>query len=308
MNDQVTLSEPRILVQPLGKRTSHTGTQILSITNGYGEPIEPGGISTNGDLSFVGAASPDQQAQILDRGVPAHIPVNVDEAGHFSAFLPGQRYGDHEFSVRTTDGQESALWPVFVDVHEEASIEWIAGPDGELIYNGATTLHNELSFVGQGIADQSVDLLDNGVILQTLNVDEGRHWSALVKDLSTGSHNFTVRGRQGEESSPWRVLIKKPAPLSIQFVIGKGSFQLIGNHESTVDRTVTLVGTANPGETGGIVDYHNELVPFAADQNGVYTATIEGLEENRVHTFRLKSDMGRLSTPWAIRVIASQAV
>ena len=197
------------------------------------------------------------------------------------------------------------MWHIFVDVPVLAEIQWVAGPDGVPIESGGSTLHSALSFVGLGMAFQAVDLLDKGVLLQTLNVDGNNHWSALVENVSEGIHEYTVRGQDGEESAPWRIRVTKPAELTVQFVIG-GSFQLIGNHEPTTDKKVTLVGTANPGESGFIVDYERELVSFVADQNGVYTATIEGLAE-KVHTFRAKSDQGRVSTPWAIRVVASKA-
>ncbi|MHC8384007.1 hypothetical protein [Pseudomonas sp. LB3P14] len=305
MTEQVKLPQLRSLVQSSSKNTRESRTLILAVTNGDGELIESGGTSKNGDLSFVGAAEPDQTAEVLDRGVPVHPPVNVDNLGHYSAFLPKQTFGEHEYSVRTSDGQESAVWHIFMDVPELAEIQWVAGPDGVPIESNKSTVHRALSFVGWGPALQTVDLLDCGELLQTLNVDGNNHWSALAENVSEGLHDFTVRGEDGEESAPWKILVTKQAELSVQFVIG-ASFQLIGNHESTTDKKLTLVGTANPGESGFIVDYERDLVPFVADKNGVFTATIECLEA-KVHTFRAKSDQGRVSTPWAIRVVASKS-
>ncbi|MHC8331017.1 hypothetical protein [Pseudomonas sp. LB3P25] len=305
MTEQVHLPELRSLVQSPSKNTQESRTEILAVTNGDGELIENGGTSKNGELSFVGSAEPNQTAEVLDWGIPVHDPVNVDSFGHYSAFLPNQRWGEREYSVRTSDGQESALWRIFLDVPVLAEIQWVTGPDGVPIESGGSTVHSALSFVGQGVAFQTVDLLDNGELLQTLNVDGNNHWNALVENVSEGDHDYTIRGKGGEVSAPWRIRVTKPAELTVQFVIG-ASFQLIGNHEPTTDKKLTLVGTANPGESGFIVDYERELVPFVADQNGVYTATIEGLAE-KVHTFRAKSNQGRVSMPWAIRVVASKA-
>jgi len=142
-------------------------------------------------------------------------------------------------------------------------------------------------------------------VLKLLNVADNGHWSAILENLMTGTQNFIARETNGQQSSPWQVHIKELAPISIQFVLGNEHFQLIGNGDSTTDRKVTLVGTANPGETGWIVDYERDLVPFAANDCGVYFATVEGLED-RHHTFRLRSDRGRVSTPWVIQVVSSK--
>lgn len=303
MNEQVKFSEEQPRVHS-SNHTKRTGTQILTIINGEGQSIENGGVSYNADLSFTGSAGPNQNAEILDWGVPAHHPVSVDVGGHFSAFLADQQPGPHDYSVRTSDGRESSPWQVLVEVSATLKIESVRGPDGEPIENGASTPHNHLSFVGRGIANQTVDLLDNGVPLQTLNVDSTGHWSAHVDGLPTGSHEFTAR-QADQESAPWQILLRKPAPLSIQFAFGKPGFQLIANQGSTSDTAVTLVGTANPFEHGWIVDYDNKLVYVGADENGVYKATIENLAE-KFHTFRFKSDQDRLSNTWTVRVITSR--
>ncbi|MFG6202848.1 hypothetical protein [Pseudomonas retamae] len=306
MNDLVTPSKHRRNVELAPGNAELEATRILSIVNGDDLFIPPDGITTNGDLKFVGAAKPNQFAEILDHDIPVHDPVTVDDTGHFSAKLLDQKRGLHVYSVKTTDGQQSAPWNINVEVHETVSIDSVYGPDGTLIGNGKDTHHNELNFIGVGSPGKVVELVNNGTVLKLLNVGADGHWSANLKDLNTGTQNFIARETDGQQSSPWRVLIKQPAPISIQFVIGNESFQLIGNHEPTTDRKVTLVGTANPGETGWIVDYKRDLVPFAANDQGVYFATIEGLEENGFHTFRLRSDLGRLSWPWAIKVIPSK--
>lgn len=303
MNEQVKFSEEQPWVQS-SNHMKRTGTQILTITNGEGVAIENGGVSYNADLSFTGSASPNQKAEILDWGVPAHHPVSVDERGHFSALLADQPPGPHEYSVRTSDGRESSPWQVLVNVSATLKIESVKGPDDEPIENGASTPHNHLRFVGWGIPNQTVDLFDNGELLQTLNVDNTGHWSALVEGLPTGSHEFTARQAE-QESAPWQILLRKPAPLSIQFAFGKPGFQLIANQGSTSDTTVTLVGTANPFERGWIVDYDNKLVYVIADENGLYNATIENLAE-KFHTFRFESDRNRFSNTWTVRVITSK--
>ncbi|CAI8902362.1 hypothetical protein [Pseudomonas serboccidentalis] len=303
MNDQVKLNEQGTLVQPPNKREHRIYTAIIGVSDGQGNEIPHDGTALSDVLSFKGHANPNQLVQIFDRGNPAHDDFfPVDDIGNFFVTLPNQERGSHIYSAHTLNGEVSRPWVIFVDVPETASIEYVSGRDGENIEPGGATSHDELHFVGRGTAYQTVDLLDNGKVIQTLNVDAARHWSAHVKELQTGSHEFIVRGEDGELSNPWRVLIELPAPLSTQFVIGQVKYQLIKQHGSTADRTITLVGTAHPEETGWIADYRGNLVRFRANQNGVYQVTIAELRDG-VHALRVVSDKDKISEPYFFRVV-----
>ncbi|WP_242208063.1 MULTISPECIES: hypothetical protein [unclassified Pseudomonas] len=306
MNDQVTLSEQRKAVDTPDKRTN-TIPVIRTIKNGKGDYIEPGGTSTSPHLIIDGTVAPAQKVELLRHGIPIGEPVFADGGGNVRFYLANQERGFHEYKLENSDNNVSAGYAVFVDVEEKASISYVTDPEGKLIEPGGSTLHSSLSFVGRGVAGTKVKLLVNGKEEQELNVDDHSHWSALVESLVPGSHEFIARG-ENSQSDPWNIRIKEPALLRIQFVWANEAFQLIGNHESTTDRSVTLVGTANPGETGWVVDYQGDLEPFAANNYGIYSVAINGLEPNRVHTFRLRSDRDhlRISTPWAIRVVSSK--
>lgn len=305
MTDQEKLPEQRTLVQGLQRSAAKSGTVIETVTDGNGNLVEDGGVCRNPDLSFVGRAAPGQQAQLLDHGEPAHPPVNVDNHGHFSLIITNQANGPHVYTVVTTDGQESDPFTVHMALPLQAAILWINDPNGDVIENGGSTTFADLSFVGQGEPNTTVSLLDNGILVATLNIDANAHWSAVLNGLSVGGHHFTVVGSDGVESSPWVVVVVNSVLLSIQFLLGE-SGQLIGNHEQTTDTSLTVVGTANPGEKGKIVDYEKDLAPFMADSNGIYTAKISNLAE-QVHTIRAKTDGGRTSSPWAFRVVPAKA-
>ncbi|KHA73413.1 hypothetical protein NZ35_09565 [Pseudomonas chlororaphis] len=306
MNDQVTLSEQRTAVNNPDERMN-TIPVIKTIKNGNGEYIEPGGTSKSPHLIIDGIVAPVQKVELLRHSIPIGDPVIADGGGNVRFYLANQERGFHEYRLRSSENNVSAGYAVFVDVEEKASISYVTDPEGHLIESGGSTLHSSLSFVGRGVAGTKVKLLVNGKEEQELNVDDRSHWSALVESLVPGSHEFVARG-ENSQSDPWNILIRESTPISIQFVLGNENFQLIGNHEPTTDRSVTLVGTANPGETGCVVDYHGKLEPFTANQYGFYYVTIENLEANLAHTFRLRSDLygNRLSEPWAIKVVSSK--
>jgi hypothetical protein len=305
MTDQEKLHEQRTLVQGLQRSAAKSGTVIETVTDGNGNLVVNGDVCRNPDLSFVGNAASDQQAQLLDHGKPAHPPVNVDSRGHFSLIITNQANGPHVYTVVTTDGKVSAPFTVHMALPLQAAILWITDPNGNVIENGGSTTCIDLSLVGQGEPNTTVSLLDNGSLVATLNIDANAHWSALLEGLSVGEHHLTVVGSDGVVSSTWIILVVNSVEVSIQFLLGE-SGRLIANQEQTTDTSMTVVGTANPGEKGKVVDYENDLASFTADSNGIYSAKISNLAQ-KVHTIRAITDGGRISPPWTFRVVPAKA-
>ncbi|MDR7053951.1 hypothetical protein J2W70_001301 [Pseudomonas koreensis] len=307
MNDQVAIPNHVPSANISKVNADPVAPRIQEVTDSYDKVIENGGRTKSAHLLFKGSATANVQAVIEDKDFPESYPFYIDAKGHFEARLFPQKRGLHEYTVRTLDGQsqKSEKWIVDVDVSDTVSIEELTDTNGTLILDGEHTHSSKLDFIGKGTPDKPVDLMNNGIVLQQLNVDSDGHWSAKVEGLKPGTQNFSARELNGPQTSPWRVQIKEPTPISIQFVMGIPSFQLIDNHQRTTDRSVVLVGTALPGETGWIADYSGDLVRFAANEHGVYYAAITDLEPNKVHTFRLRSDTGRVSTPWVVHVVWS---
>ncbi len=307
MSDQETLSAP---LTP-AVATTHSATAnapvIREVTNGKGESIPNGGISNDSKLKISGSGLAGEPVHISDAGRPVAV-VSADVQGNFIVALANLQAGQHTYVARSADGVVSPQWTVTVaiDVLNAPVIETVYEPDGKIVPDGQSTFHDELNFIGQGIPGRIVELLNNGTVIRLLNIDSDGHWSANVSGLQPGIQRFVARDPNGHESSSWQVEVIKPTALTIKFVLGQERFQEIGNQGVTTDRSVTITGTGIPGETGWIVDYQNNLVNFVVDEHGVYSATITDLAVNHVHTFRCKSDSGRLSAPWAIRVTSSE--
>lgn len=307
MSDQEKLSAP---LTP-AVATTHSATAnapvIREVTNGKGESIPNGGISNDSKLKISGSGLAGEAVHISDAGRPVAV-VSADVQGNFIVALANLQAGQHTYVARSADGVVSPQWTVTVaiDVLNAPVIETVYEPDGKIVPDGQSTFHDELNFIGQGIPGRIVELLNNGTVIRLLNIDSDGHWSANVSGLQPGIQRFVARDPNGHESSSWQVEVIKPTALTIKFVLGQERFQEIGNQGVTTDRSVTITGTGIPGETGWIVDYQNNLVNFVVDEHGVYSATIKDLAVNHVHTFRCKSDSGRLSAPWAIRVTSSE--
>jgi len=307
MSDQEKLSAPLTPADATTHSATANAPVIREVTNGKGESIPNGGISNDSKLKISGSAHPGELVYVSDTGQLAGV-VSADVQGNFIVALAKLQTGRHMYTARNAAGAVSLPWLITVsdDVQNAPVIETVYEPDGQFVPRGQRTFSNELDFIGYGTPGRIVELLNNSTVVRLLNIDSDGHWSANVSGLQPGIQRFVARDPNGHESSSWQVEVIKPTALTIKFVLGQERFQEIGNQGVTTDRSVTITGTGIPGETGWIVDNQNNLVNFVVDEHGVYSATITDLAVSHVHTFRCKSDSGRLSAPWAIRVTSSE--
>ncbi|WP_322843546.1 hypothetical protein [Pseudomonas sp. B33.4] len=305
MTDQEKLSGRLTQVEASDKRARTIEPRILELTDSNGTYIESGSIVQVSDFFLKGVATSKTVVHILDGGT-AIASIVVDETGHFVAELFQQSQGFHEYTVLDLDGKESSAWSVTVDERRQTSIEYVVGPNNELIENGSSTTHNSLQFAGWAPPRQVVELVDNGIVLRLLNVAETGHWSAHLKDLRPGNHKFIARELSGKESAPWEILIEKQALLSIQFGYGQGNHQPIEDGETTLQTAVVLVGTAKAYEHGRILSDVHDGVDFDANQYGIFTALVEDLQPGFSYTFICRSGPDRVSEPWKIQVASSK--
>jgi len=307
MTDQEKLSAPLTPADAATHSATRSVPVIREVTNSKGELIPNGGSTNESNLIIRGSALPGEQVHISDKAHPVAVVI-ADVQGNFIVALANLKTGQHTYVARNAAGVVSPPWTITVTVDEVIApvIETVYEPDGKFVDPGQNTFSNELNFIGQGIPGRIVELLNNGTVVRLLNIDSEGHWSANVTRLQPGTQRFVARDPNGHESPSWRVEVIEPTALTIKFVLGQERFQEIGDQGVTADRSITITGTGIPGETGWIVDYHKGLVPFFVNENGVYSATINDLAVNHVHTFRCKSDSGRLSAPWAIRVVSTK--
>ncbi|VVN39479.1 hypothetical protein PS619_05299 [Pseudomonas fluorescens] len=307
MTDQEKLSGQLTQVEASSTRASKIEPRILELTDLDGNYIEPDSVVTVSDFFIKGVATPARPADILDSRTPI-APVLVDATGHFTTELFNQSLGTHVYTVLDESGQESSPWVVTIAALDQLLIESIKGPDDQPIGNGSSTAHTDLRFIGKGVPGQVVELVDNGIVLRLLNVDNSGHWSAHLTGLKPGKHKFVARELNGKESAPWHVEIEKPALLSIQFGYGLGNYQPIKDGETTTQTAVVLIGTAKPNEFGRILSDAHEGVVFEANEYGVFITPIKDLLPGDSYMFicRSESEPDRHSEPWMIHVASEK--
>lgn len=192
------------------ERATQTVPNIMYVINGNGELIHHS--STNGDLIFIGTASPGQTLRIAAQWADAvSRPAQVGSDGYFVAFVRDQPESFYVYTAKTDDGEVSRDLQVAIEVPHSINILWITGPDGKIIEQDEVTSHTSLRLEGitsTHYGPLSFEILDNGVVVQEVK-DQFGQWSALVENLPAGSHEFTVRDEKGKVSASWKILIKE---------------------------------------------------------------------------------------------------
>jgi hypothetical protein len=304
MTDQEKLSGRLTQVGASSKRASAVEPRILELKHLDGKYIPPESVIEVSEFFITAVGTERSTADLLDGGITI-AAVKFDETGHVTTLLSHQSVGTRVYTVRDEFGQESSPWVITIALGQ-LLIESVKGPDGQLIENGSSTAHTDLSFVGNGPSNQVVELVDNGIVSRLVNVDLTGHFSARIQNLKPGPHKFVVRALNGKESAAWDVEIEKPALLSIQFGFGQGNHQPIEDGETTTQTAVVLVGTATPHESGLILSDAQEGVEFIANEYGIFNALVENLLPGLSYTFVCRSYSDRQSAPWTIKVASSK--
>ena len=175
------------------------------------------------------------------------------------------------------------------------------GSDGPDVSNGANTTHTKLFLSGTAVANGTLDLLDKGVSIYEVIVDQTGQWTQMIGDQTRGHHTYTVKDKtDGQSSSPWTLRIIAPLVMDIR------AAELAGLFIRHVDRAVieppegtSMIRTPSAGEapyryrvsnasivelnaaTGRIVSLRNGstvvTVTDSAGQSAAYSVTVRNV-------------------------------
>jgi hypothetical protein len=136
-------------------------------------------------------------------------------------------------------------------------------------------------------------------------LDKG-NWTASVSLSAIKDYVFYAKtADSGPSSNAWKIQVREKTTLFIQSVRGENLVP-IGNPGETSFTTLKLIGRAERGEHGYIVDGSvtppQDLFPFQADKDNHWEVDIPHLER-REYRFIAKSSTGRESESWVIRIL-----
>ena len=194
--------------------------------------------------------------------------ANVDASGNWSfSFSQPLLEGNQILTVEDiTDGLISADFNLHIEsfpaLPQPPNIESVfdnVGYSQGSLASGASTDDLRPQLQGKGSPNSELHIFDNGIYLNSVKVDNGGNWSlSTFKDLSDGTHSFTVVNAAGQSSQPFELnVITPPAPNpsigSAQDNVG-GEQAFLTNGASTDDARPGLYGEGRPNSVITIYD------------------------------------------------------
>ncbi|VVQ25377.1 hypothetical protein PS925_05758 [Pseudomonas fluorescens] len=213
----------------------------------------------------------------------------------------------YKFIVKTPDGErQSTAWPITVKPALLLTIDSVRDSQGEIADGGDT---GEMQLQLRGRAPENalgLKIYDGDDYLTEATILDRGNWTASVSLSAIKDYVFYAKtADSGQSSNAWKIQVREKTMLFIQSVRGENLVP-IGNPGETPFTTLKLIGRAERGEHGYIVDGSvtppQDLFPFQADKDNHWEVDIPYLER-REYRFIAKSSTGRESKSWVIRIL-----
>ncbi|BBP68582.1 hypothetical protein PHLH6_05860 [Pseudomonas sp. Seg1] len=214
---------------------------------------------------------------------------------------------EYDFIVKTPDGeQQSVAWRITVKPALLLTIDSIRDSQGEIADGGET---GELQLQLRGRAPENtlgLKIYAGDDYLTDATVLDNGNWTASVSLSEIKDYVFFAKASDSEQrSNAWKVQVREKTKLFIQSVRGDDLVP-IGNPGETRFTTLKLIGRAERGEHGYIVDGSvsppQDLFPFQADKNNDWEVNIPHLER-REYRFIARSTADRESESWVVSIL-----
>ncbi|MNO78461.1 hypothetical protein D3C76_695970 [compost metagenome] len=240
------------------------------------------GASTDDNLPVLsGHGKPDSVLNVYAGGTYQGW-VNVDGSGNWSfSFIQPLPEGNQILTVvDTANGLTSADFNLHIEpspaLPAAPSIESVfdnVGTSQGNLFNGASTDDLRPQLLGKGQPNSEIHILDNGSYLNSVKVDSNGNWSlSLFKDLSGGTHSFTVVNAAGQSGPAFELNIAvatAPAPsiVTVQDNVG-GEQAFLASGATTDDARPGLYGEGRPNSVITIYDGEQVIGSTTSDFNG----------------------------------------
>ncbi|MNF27195.1 hypothetical protein D3C84_78450 [compost metagenome] len=240
------------------------------------------GASTDDNLPVLsGHGKPDSVLNVYAGGTYQGW-VNVDGSGNWSfSFIQPLPEGNQILTVvDTANGLTSADFNLHIEpspaLPAAPSIESVfdnVGTSQGNLFNGASTDDLRPQLLGKGQPNSEIHILDNGSYLNSVKVDSNGNWSlSLFKDLSGGTHSFTVVNAAGQSGPAFELNIAvatAPAPsiVTVQDNVG-GEQAFLASGATTDDARPGLYGEGRPNSVITIYDGEQVIGSTTSDFKG----------------------------------------
>ncbi|WP_311771835.1 Ig-like domain-containing protein, partial [Pseudomonas nitroreducens] len=164
----------------------------------------------------------------------------------------------------------------------------LVGSKQGYLESGNVTDDNQPEFVGTGEPGTLLEVLQNGILVGSVQVDEQGNWSYMPEtELDDGGQLFFVRDPETGRTSGNLVLIidtVAPAPAFISSVAD--DFAVIAKNGETRDNTPTLSGTAEANSMVAIYNGSTLVATTYANSKGAWDITLPYSLPDGTYAFR----------------------
>ncbi|MGU5817696.1 Ig-like domain-containing protein, partial [Aeromonas hydrophila] len=199
----------------------------------------------------------DKLAETLNPTAETAPEVAVAEAAHFMAVQPAL----------------APLSPSITELHDDV------GVNQGILKSGGVTDDNQPKLVGLGVPNSTLDILLNGLVIDSVLVDAQGNWSYIPDaPLKQGGQLFFVRDQETGKASGNVVLIidtVAPSRASVDTITDdlSGTPSNIAKEGFTRDITPTLAGTAEPNTLVIIYNNNTPIKSIYSDMMGNWSWT-----------------------------------
>ncbi|MDB5768297.1 MAG: hypothetical protein JWQ61_3111 [Collimonas fungivorans] len=277
--------------------------------------ISSGGTTDDTYPSFRGHGEPGTQVFLYEgNAIVGRGRVNADGSWSLSpdSFLAA---GEHEFTVRGNSGVASEPFVLNVQIPEVAKLVIESAYDdvgaSGAISSGGTTDDTYPSFRGHGEPGTQVFLYEGNAIVGRGRVNADGSWSLSPDGLLTsGAHEFTVRGNSGVASEPFvlNVQIPEVAKLVIDSVYDAvGVSGVISSGGTTDDTHPSFRGHGEPGTQVFLYEGDTLVGRGRVNADGSWSLSPNGLLTTGEHAFTVRGGEGVVSEPFVLNVQTHEA-
>ncbi|QVV61185.1 BapA/Bap/LapF family large adhesin [Leclercia sp. Colony189] len=257
--------------------------------------------------TFTGSGEVGATIRILvdDREIGTAV---VNAAGNWT-FTPDQpleegtrsiRFTATDVAVNTGDASEPFVLTVDTQAPTAPTLTAISDNVGTIqnpiTTSGQTTDDTTPTLSGRAEANATVDIYDNGALIDTVQANEAGDWTYTPDQaLNNGSHTFTTRatdaaGNVSELSPGFTLIVDTLKPVAPVIALAQDDVApgtgALASGSSTNDTLPVLTGTSEPNARIQIFEGETLVGVGVADAQGNWTATLTEPLSDAQHSFR----------------------
>jgi hypothetical protein len=274
--------------------------ELIKLSSRAGN-VADGGTTDQTELTLHGMSYPGQAVEIFADSTP-YGTATANDLGFWQKTLIGFTTGPHRLHAQTEDDMTSDEWLFTVRVAlERPALTRVTDSNGDIV-EGGSTVETALTLRGVGTPNQSVEIFDGYLLLDSAPVTGEGFWLITLSGLKPVTHRFRARS-QGSLWSASRTVHVLPTALKPVITRMQNINGDVVNGGTSSEPAVTLTGVAEPGATVQIYDGDVFKTTAATAGTSFWKVPLSGLSVGS-HRFTARSPAGVSPEAWVVIIVA----